>query len=185
MGQMPMKQPQSRRDFLCFAAAMAAIAGAPTWAADSEAGTNMTGRLAAYMAAVRQRSLPAEVLTLCKHRVLDTFAAMLSGSRMKPGELATAYVRGLGGIEQATVIGSGFRTTVVNAAFANAMCAHADETDDFEPVTKAHPGSCVVPAALAMAEKEHCSGEEFVRAVVLGYDLACRLLMALGPDLVR
>ena len=62
-----------------------------------------------------------------------------------------------------------------------AMCAHADQTDDFQPVTKAHPGSCVVPAALAMAEKKHRSGEEFVRAVVLGYDLAYRLLMALGP----
>ena len=78
-----------------------------------------------------------------------------------------------------------FRTTAVNAALANGMCAHADETDDFEPITKAHPGSCVVPAALAMAEKEGRSGEEFVRAVALGYGLTCNLLMALGPDHVR
>jgi 2-methylcitrate dehydratase PrpD len=93
--------------------------------------------------------------------------------------------RGFGGDEQASVIGASFRTTAVNAALANAMCAHADETDDFEPVTKAHPGSAVVPAALAMAEKEGRSGEEFIRAVALGYDLTCRLLTALGPDLVR
>src|SRR5258706_210019 len=78
-----------------------------------------------------------------------------------------------------------FHSRAVNAASANAMCAHADESDDFEPVTKAHPGSSVVPAALAIAEKEGRSGEEFIRAVALGYDLACRLLMALGPDLVR
>jgi 2-methylcitrate dehydratase PrpD len=52
-------------------------------------------------------------------------------------------------------------------------------------VTKAHPGSSVVPAALAVAEKEGRSGVEVIRAVALGYDLACRLLMALGPDLVR
>jgi 2-methylcitrate dehydratase PrpD len=95
------------------------------------------------------------------------------------------YVRRLGGEPQASVIGSEFRTTAVNAALANAMCAHADETDDFEPVTKAHPGCSVVPAALAMAEKEGRSGQDFVRAVALGYDLGCRLLMALGPDLVR
>src|SRR4051795_8528466 len=75
--------------------------------------------------------------------------------------------------------------TTVNAALANAMCAHADETDDFEPVTKAHPGCSAVPAALAIAEKEGRSGEEFIRAVALGYDLCCRLLLALGPDLVR
>jgi 2-methylcitrate dehydratase PrpD len=64
------------------------------------------------------------------------------------------------------------------------MSAHADETDDFEPVTKAHPGCSAVPAALAVAEKEGRSGEAFIRAVALGY-LGCRLLMVLGPDLVR
>jgi 2-methylcitrate dehydratase PrpD len=73
----------------------------------------------------------------------------------------------------------------VNAALAAGMFAHADETDDFEPVTKAHPGCVVVPAALAMAEREDRSGAEMVRAVALGYDLCCRLLMALGPDHVR
>ncbi len=104
---------------------------------------------------------------------------------MPAGTMALRYVRGLGGTAQASVIGTDFRTNAVDAALANAMCAHADETDDFEPVTKAHPGSSTVPAALAMAEEEACSGEDFVRAVALGYDLACRLLLALGPDLVR
>ncbi len=125
------------------------------------------------------------VLTACKHRILDTFGAMVSGSRMKPGEMGLKYVRRVGGEAQASVVGSKFRTTAVNAAFANAMCAHSDETDDFEPVTKAHPGSSVVPAALAMAEREGRSGNDLIRAVALGYDLGCRLLMALGPDLVR
>src|SRR5881296_4299168 len=65
------------------------------------------------------------------------------------------------------------------------MFAHADETDDFEPVTKAHPGSHVVPAALAMAEREGRSGAGLLAAVTLGYDVCCRFLLALGPDLVR
>ncbi|MGZ8231842.1 MAG: MmgE/PrpD family protein, partial [Burkholderiales bacterium] len=73
----------------------------------------------------------------------------------------------------------------VNAALANAMFGHADETDDFHPETKAHPGCAVVPAALAMAEREGRSGQELVRAVTLGYDLCCRFLLALGADLVR
>jgi len=73
----------------------------------------------------------------------------------------------------------------VAAALANGMLAHADETDDFEPVTKAHPGSAVVPAALAMAEREGRSGRELLAAVALGYDVCCRFLLALGPDLVR
>lgn len=180
---MSKRQFRSRRDILVSAGALAAFTAFPKYT--MAAGTDVTGRLARYMVAARDRPLPADVLVACKHRILDTFGAMMSGARMKPGMLAVDYVRGLGGVEQATVIGASFRTTTVNAALANAMCGHADETDDFEPVTKAHPGCAVVPAALAMAEKEGRSGAEFVRAVALGYDLTCRLLMALGPDLVR
>lgn len=182
---MSKVQFHSRRQLLHYAGALSTLAAFPGGAVAAPASSDVTGRLARYMVSARDRSLPAAVVTECKHRILDTFGAMVSGSRMKPGAMAADYVRGLGGTEQATVIGSGFRTTAVNAAFANAMCAHADETDDFEPVTKAHPGSSVVPAAFAIAEKEGRSGEEFIRAVALGYDLACRLLMALGPDLVR
>jgi 2-methylcitrate dehydratase PrpD len=68
---------------------------------------------------------------------------------------------------------------------ANAMLAHADETDDVELVTKTHPGSSSVAAAMAMAEREGSSGMDMLRAVTLGYDVCCRFLTALGPDLVR
>ena len=146
---------------------------------------DITGQLASYMVAARENALPATVLVACKQRILDTFAAMVSGSRLRSSFASVAYVRGLGGIPQASVIGADFRTTEIGAAFANAMCAHADETDDFEPVTKAHPGCSTIPAALAVAEKEGRSGQEFIRAVALGYDVGCRLLMALDADLVR
>jgi 2-methylcitrate dehydratase PrpD len=180
---MSREQTLSRRRVLQSAGAIAALAVSPIRMAAAEA--DVTGRLARYMVSAREHALPQNVMIECKHRILDTFGAMVSGSRMNPGVMAVKYVQGLGGAEQASVIGASFRTTTVNAALANAMCAHADETDDFEPVTKAHPGSVVVPAALAIAEKEGRSGEEFIRAVALGYDLTCRLLMALGPDLVR
>ncbi|MBR0741996.1 MmgE/PrpD family protein [Bradyrhizobium liaoningense] len=174
----------SRRRFLQSAGSVAALAATGGRAAFA-AGPGVTERLARYMVAARDQELPEEVLRECKHRILDTLGAMISGARMKPGEMALKYVRTLGGDAQASVIGSDFRTTAVNAALANAMSAHADETDDFEPVTKAHPGCSVVPAALAFGEREHRSGQEFIRAVALGYDLTCRLLIALGPDLVR
>jgi 2-methylcitrate dehydratase PrpD len=120
-----------------------------------------------------------------KHRILDTLGAIVSGAKLKPGEMAVRYVQTLGGASEASIPTTKMRTTAVNAALAAGMFAHADETDDFEPITKAHPGCVVVPAAMAMAERENRSGEEFLRAVVLGYDLCCRLLMALGPDHVR
>jgi len=65
------------------------------------------------------------------------------------------------------------------------MLAHADETNDYDPATTALPGCSVVPAALAMAEREGRSGTELLRAVTLGYDLCCRFLRALGPQQVR
>jgi 2-methylcitrate dehydratase PrpD len=146
---------------------------------------DITGKLAQYMAAARNRSLPPHVAREAKHRILDTLAAMVSGAHLKPGQMAIRYARAQGGVAEATVITTDIMTSAVNAALVNGMFAHADETDDFEPVTKAHPGCAVVPAALAMAEREGGSGWELLRAVTLGYDVCCRFLLALGPDLVR
>jgi 2-methylcitrate dehydratase PrpD len=169
--------------------AAAALSGTSTTAAQAAAaaagGGGITGRLARYMVEARTRNLPPAVLRECKHRILDTIGAMVSGARLRPGELALRYVRSQGGVEEASVIASDFRTTAVNAALANGMFGHADETDDFEPVTKAHPGCAVVPSALAIGERNGGSGMDMIRAVALGYDLCCRFLMALGPDHVR
>ena len=157
----------------------------PGQGAPAPRSTDVTGRLARYMVEARDRSLPPDVVREAKHRILDTLGAIVSGARLTPGEMAIRYVRTQGGTEEASVLTTNIRTTAINAALANGMFGHADETDDFEPVTKAHPGCAVVPAALAMAEREGRSGTEFLRAVTLGYDLCCRFLMALGPDHVR
>ncbi len=146
---------------------------------------DITGRLARYMAETRERSLPPEVAREARHRILDTLAAMVSGAHLKPGEMAIRYARAQGGVAEATIVTTDIKTSAVNAALVNGMFAHADETDDFEPVTKAHPGCAVVPAALAMAEREGRSGMELLSAVTLGYDVCCRFLLALGADLVR
>ena len=146
---------------------------------------DITGRLARYMAQAREASLAPHVAREARHRILDTLAAMVSGSRLKPGEMAIRFARSQGGVAEATVLATDLLTSAVNAALVNGMFAHADETDDFEPVTKAHPGSAIVPAALAMAERDGQSGTELLAAVTLGYDVCCRFLLALGPDLVR
>ena len=147
--------------------------------------TDITGRLARYMAEARQRTLAPDVAREARHRILDSLAAMVSGAHLKPGEMAIKYARSQGGIAEATVVATDIRTSAINAALANAMFGHADETDDFHPETKAHPGCSVVPAALAMAEREGSSGKELLNAVTLGYDLCCRFLLALGADQVR
>jgi 2-methylcitrate dehydratase PrpD len=141
-----------------------------------------TRALAAYIAQAPALRLPAEVAEKARHHILDTLAAMVSGSRLPPGPIAIAYVRQLGGTPQASVAGSRVMTSCVNAALANGMLAHADETDDSHAPSRNHPGCAVVPAALAAAEAKHASGEQFLRAVVLGYDVAARMNYALGAD---
>jgi 2-methylcitrate dehydratase PrpD len=141
-----------------------------------------TRELAAYIAGARKRRLPAEVAERARHHILDTLAAMVSGSRLAPGLAAIGYVKGLGGTRQASVAGSRVLTSSVNAALANGMLAHADETDDSHAPSRNHPGCAVVPAALAAAEAAQSSGEHFLRAVVLGYDVAARANYALDAD---
>jgi 2-methylcitrate dehydratase PrpD len=154
-------------------------------AAPPKPAADLTGQVARYMVEAGRQNLPRDVAREAKHRILDTFGAMVSGARMKPGEMAIRFVRLQGGVPEASIITTDIRTSAINAALVHGMFAHADETDDFEPVTKAHPGCATVPAALAMAEREGRSGIELLRAVTLGYDLCCRFLMALGPDHVR
>jgi 2-methylcitrate dehydratase PrpD len=148
-------------------------------------GADLTGRLAQYMVQARDLALPDNVALAAKHRTLDTLGAIVSGAKLIPGEVAIDYVREQGGIPEASVATTNIMTSAVNAALANAMFGHADETDDFHPYTKAHPGCSVVPAAMAMGEREGSSGLEVLRAITLGYDCCCRILMALGPAHVR
>ena len=151
----------------------------------ASANGNTTGILADYMAAARDRALPADVDREAKHRLLDSLAAIVSGSTLLPGQMAEKYVRTLGGVPESMVMTTGVVTSAANAALANGMMGHADETDDFDPPSKAHPGCSVVPAAWAMAEREGASGADLLRAVALGYDVACRILLAVDADKLR
>lgn len=134
-----------------------------------------------YIASANKRKLPKEIVARAKNHIVDTVAAMLSGSRLLPGKKIIAYVKPLGGTRDAGVIGTKHVTTILNAALANGTCCHADETDDTHPPTRTHPGTSVLPASLAIAEKFELSGEQLIRAVVLGYDICARTLLALDP----
>jgi 2-methylcitrate dehydratase PrpD len=131
------------------------------------------------MADAPARDLPDDVVEAAKCHILDTFAAIISGSRLKPGRLGVQYVSALGGRAEAAVMGSSVRTSSALAAMANGMSAHSDETDDSHFTSRTHPGAAIVPAAMALAEKYHRSGTDLVRALVLGYDVGCRIVHAL------
>ena len=137
-------------------------------------------RVARHAARALSTPLPAEVLARAKLHVLDTLAAIVSGSALEAGVAGQRYVASTGGRPDATVLGTGLRVPLVEAALANGMAAHADESDDSHEDSQTHPGCGVVPAALAAAEVAASSGREFLAATVLGYEMTTRFATAIG-----
>src|SRR5215831_663877 len=141
---------------------------------------DITSTLATYMSQAGSRQLPEGVAEKTKHIVLDTLAAMISGSELPPGRFAIQFARGYKGEKISTVVASNILCGPIEAALANGMLAHADETDDTHPFSQSHPGCSVVPAALAVGEQFAIDGNRFLRAVALGYDIGPRVTITLG-----
>ena len=126
------------------------------------------------------QALPEEALEKTKQHILDTFAAMVSGSELAPGRFAIKFARAHSAEKVATVAASDVVCGAIEAAFANAMLAHSDETDDSHAPSESHPGASVVPSALAAGEQFNIDGSRFLRAVALGYDVGTRVTMTVG-----
>jgi 2-methylcitrate dehydratase PrpD len=156
------------------------------WAAAGDAAPGISPvmeKLSAYMAEARNRALPAAVVQEIEHHILDTIAAMVSGSELLPGRMAIDFARTYGGEKVATVVASKILCGPIEAALANGQLAHSDETDDDFTTGGAHPGCALVPAALAVGEQFGISGTHFMRAVALGYDVAMRAMKTVGPGM--
>src|SRR4029450_12266695 len=136
--------------------------------------------LSGYMAGAKDRALPAEVVEKAKHHILDNVAAMISGSELPPATGALPLARAQAGRPVATVVGSNITTGPIDAALVNGVFAHSDETDDSHGPSQSDPGASIVPSARALGEELGASGEHYLRAVTLGYDVGTRLTMALG-----
>jgi 2-methylcitrate dehydratase PrpD len=178
----------TRRNWIQRAALISAGMVLPriAWAATQDASPAISPvmeKLSAYMAEARNLALPDNVVQETKHHILDTIAAMVSGSELPPGRMAIQFAQDYGGEKIATVVASQILCGPIEAAFANGMLAHSDETDDDFTTGGAHPGCAVVPAALASAEKFGISGTHFLRAVALGYDIAMRAVKTVGPGM--
>jgi 2-methylcitrate dehydratase PrpD len=137
-------------------------------------------RLSAYMSEAGERALPDEVIEKTKQHTLDTIAAMISGSQLLAGQFALRFARAQRGEAIATVAASDIVCNPIEAAFANAMLAHSDETDDSHAPSQSHPGCSIVPAALAASERFGIDGTRFLRSVALGYDVGTRMTMSIG-----
>jgi 2-methylcitrate dehydratase PrpD len=136
--------------------------------------------LAAHIAGAATRPLPARVVAKTKLHLLDSLAAIVSGTQLAAGVKGARFVAPSGGAEEALAIGARMLLPAAQAAFANAMAAHADETDDSHLAGRCHPGCAIVPAGLSIAEQVDADGESLLRAIAVGYEVAARINIAMG-----
>jgi len=199
MGEKSIRRV-SRRDFFKIAGATGAaiplieqvftgvesgMGAEGTMKKETPSGGHVIGEAASYISKSGEAKLPPEVIKKAKHHILDTLAAVVSGSKFRAGQLALKFAKDQGGVEEAQVVGSKVMTSAINAAVANGISAHADETDDSHEPSNTHPGCAVVPAALSVAEREGVDGLTFLKGVVVGYDIGCRINRALGVAIMR
>jgi 2-methylcitrate dehydratase PrpD len=170
----------SRRSLLQRAGWTVAAAAIPSGMFAADSVSPVMAKLSAYMSEAGSRALPDEVVEKAKHHILDTFAAMISGSDLPPARAAFTYARDFTADKTCTVVASKMTASPPEAAFINGMLAHSDETDDSNEFSQSHPGCSIVPATLAAGEKFGIDGSRFLRAVTLGYDIGPRMTISFG-----
>ncbi|MFN8483180.1 MAG: MmgE/PrpD family protein [Anaerolineae bacterium] len=141
-------------------------------------------RLAEVVAATRDDDLPPAVVADTLRAVLDWLGSALAGAVEPPARMAQAVVASLGVSDEAAVFGAG-RASAPGAALANGVASHILELDDVHKGSTMHPAAPIIPAALAIAERERADGRAFLRAVALGYEAGLRVGEAVNPSHYR
>lgn len=140
--------------------------------------------LADTFATTTYHALPIQAIIDAKRAVLDWLGSALAGALEPPARMAQAVVATLGKADAATVFGAG-RSSAAGAALANGVASHILELDDVHKGSTLHGAAPIIPAALAVAEREGVDGRAFLLAVVLGYEAALRIGEAVNPSHYR
>jgi 2-methylcitrate dehydratase PrpD len=145
---------------------------------------SVTRELADVMATVAYPDLPSQTLKDAHRSILDWLGSALAGSVEVPARLMQRVVARMGTSSEATVFAAG-RASAAAAAMANGVASHILELDDLHKRSTLHAAAPIIPAALAVAEREHTDGHSFLAAVVLGYETAFRVGEAVNPSHYR
>ncbi len=143
------------------------------------AAATITEQFVDNMLAIEYQALPRAAIDMAMQVTLDGVAVMLAGATepLGVGRISTQYVRDMGGAPQASVIAGGFRTSMLNAAYANGTMAHALDFDNtWYPLN--HPTSPTLPAILAIAEHHRLSGRRIIEAIVAAFEVQGRVRLA-------
>src|SRR5256712_1968280 len=143
---------------------------------------HVTQQLAEFVVSTPLSSLPEEVVDRAKYFVLDYLGVALHGSLVDSSAAVRAFVDRFAPPGHATIIGRDQGTHPAYAALANGAAAHCIEMDDTHQEGSVPLGAPIISALIAASEMQPVGGGEFLAAVVLGYEVAARLAMAVGPE---
>ena len=135
-----------------------------------------TRTLARFSAGLRFTEIPSDVIARLKLSVLDSIGVCLHGVTLPWTRHIQAMVEAEGARAEASIFGSGKKTSAASAALVNSTAGHAFELDDIHKQSIIHPGSLAVPVALALAEaKGGADGRELLAAIAAGYEVGARV----------
>jgi 2-methylcitrate dehydratase PrpD len=137
--------------------------------------------LADFLAGTTWSDLPRSAVVDTQRSILDWLGSAMAGSIEAPARIAQQVVASLGACDEATVFSSR-RSSAAGAALANGVASHILELDDIHKGSTVHAAAPVIPAALAVAERESADGRAFLLAVALGYEAALRVGEAVNPS---
>lgn len=144
--------------------------------------TTIQEQMAAFVHDTDYDTLQADARDMAKLCVLDWLGSAYAGKGARPAVAMLLVAESLGGSPEATLLPDGSQSSAYMAALVNAAASHVVEMDDLHKASILHPAAPVIPTALAMAEREGASGQEFLAAVVVGYEVAIRVGEAMGPS---
>ncbi|HTS29536.1 MAG TPA: MmgE/PrpD family protein [Bryobacteraceae bacterium] len=145
---------------------------------------SVTRRLAEALARATYADLPPAAIEDTRRSILDWLGSALAGAAEPPARMAQRVAASLGTSGDATVFAAG-RSSAAGAAFANGVASHILELDDIHKGSTVHGAAPIIPAALAVAEREHADGKRFLLAVAVGYEAALRVGEAVNPSHYR
>lgn len=148
---------------------------------NASAKEEISAALAQFVATSCWETIPAAARHEAKRALLNFFAVSMAGCSDPTIMIATRVFGRFAANQQASIIGSGERSDILNASALNAMSANVFDFDDTHLPTIIHPTAPIAPVVFALAERETMSGRDLLTAFILGVEVACRLGNAISP----
>ncbi len=140
-------------------------------------------RLAEWAHGLKFEDVPAEVIVAAKRILLDSIACCLGGYHSHDSQVMRKVIDGLGGKPESTILGSAVKTNSYNAALMNAIQIRSmDYNDIYWKEDPSHP-SDIIPAAIALGEREGKSGKDLLLAIVIAHEIEMRMCEFAHPGI--